>query len=337
MSLDPMPSSVPSHAPDLATEAPLGPGPRIAIVGLGPMGIALGRALAAVRTNFTVVGHDPEPARVSRAKAAGAFDRLDWNLVRTVEDADLIFLAEPLDEALATLEAIAPHLKAGALVTDTAPVKAPVMAAARALPEGIAFIGGHPVVDPSAAAEDPAVFGGAAYCLMPAASAGERALGVLSSFVRAIGAEPYFIDVEEHDALMVGCDALPGLVADALLRVVAGSPSSDDLRRLAGPALRALVATPVGVPHLADVGRAAAIVWLDQLLADLSAVRGALAAEDAEAGAALAAEAAAARERWRAERAEPLAMAAHEALEQRSGMRDMLFGRLGRRRPRGTD
>jgi len=316
--------------PELA-EA-LGPGPRVAIVGLGPMGIALGRALAAVRTSYRVVGHDPLPERAGAAKASGAFDRLDWNLVRTVERADLVFLAEPLDDALATLAAIGPHLKAGALVTDTAAIKVPMMAAARALPAGIAFIGGHPVVDPVAAAADPAVFGGAAYCLMPAPSAGEQTLRVLGDFVRAIGAEPFYIDPEEHDALMVGSNVLPGLVADALLRVVAGSPSADDLRRLAGPSLHALAAATPPDAGLAETARSAALVWLDQLLADLSELRDALADEPPEARSALAERAAAARGRWLAAREDPLARSARAALDQRSGIRDVLFGRLGRRR-----
>lgn len=317
-------------------DAPLDPaptpgsGPRIAIVGLGDMGIALGRALAAVRTNYAVVGHDPDPERVAAARATGAFDRLDWNLVRAVEGADLVFLTEPAADALATLAAIAPHLQSGALVTDTAAVKGPILAAARELPTGVAFIGGHPIVDAATAAADPAAFHGATYCLIPAPGAGEAPLRVLGDFVRAIGAEPYYIDGAEHDALLAGCTVLPGLVADALLRVVAGSPSADDLRRLSGTALQRLATLDPPDPTAVDAAQGAAIAWLDQLAADLAAVRDALASGSAEARSALDDRAAAARARWLSDRADPLGSTVREALEQRSGIRDLFFGRLGR-------
>ena len=64
----------------------------ITIVGLGPVGLALARALAAVRTNYRILGHDRDGDLARAASRLDAFDKIDWNLVHAVEPADLVFL-----------------------------------------------------------------------------------------------------------------------------------------------------------------------------------------------------------------------------------------------------
>lgn len=337
-------------------------GPVIAIVGLGPMGLALGRALAAVRTNYRLVGHDRSAARARAAAAEPAFDKIDWNLVHAVEGADLVLLAEPVQELTGTMADIAAHLKDGALVMDTAAVKGPVLAAAAdALPARVSFIGGHPVVDaaaladadapaaaPAAADEDAAPpshasrgpFQGAVFCLVPLPSAGQDAMRVAGQLVEAIGAEPYFIDAGEHDALVAGVEALPGLLGASLLRVVAGSPSSRDLQRLAGPAFQALAGLPptAAAEALAASGRADLLLpWLDAAIGDLSALRRSLAEGDDEALNGLAARGAEARAQWWKEDESSRSAAFREMDESRGTIRQMLFGRLGQRRHRAEE
>ncbi len=97
----------------------------ITVIGLGDLGLALGRALRALRTSYRVLGHDREPERGRAAMAAGAIDRAVWTLPAAVEEADLVFLCEPVDQTLETLTWIAPHLKPEAMVTDTAPFRYP--------------------------------------------------------------------------------------------------------------------------------------------------------------------------------------------------------------------
>ena len=118
----------------------------VSIVGLGRMGRALGLALQPVKTGFQVWGHDRDHERAKAAAKAKAVDKTSWNLIEVVEEADLIFLTEPLDQLGETLEAIAPHVRAGSLITDTAGTKTAVMVLAeRFVPDGVSFIGGHPI------------------------------------------------------------------------------------------------------------------------------------------------------------------------------------------------
>jgi prephenate dehydrogenase len=305
----------------------------IAIVGLGATGIAVGRALARVRSNFQLVGHDPDPDRVKAALAAGAVDNGSWNLANTVTDADLVILAEPTSRVVATLGFIAPHVPAGALVTDTASRKAPVLAAAREkLPPGVSFVGGHLV--PPAAPPEAQPLAGATWCLMPLPTASEEAVRVLVNLVGAVGAVPLFIDADEHDALLAGAQDVPALMLSALLAQLAASPSMRDLSRLVSPALVAASAAEGSPAERRDdllANAQAVTIWLDQVHAVLAAYRRALGTRDGAALEALLLEADRARLSLSAPPNDDARAEAHEELKNRQPMRDFLFGR--RREP----
>lgn len=268
--------------------------PVIAVIGLGPVGLAVGTALARIRTDYRLVGHDRDHDRVKAALAAGAIDEGRWNLVAAVEDADLVFVAEPLAEAVETIGRIAPHVRAGALVTDTAPLMRPLLEAARALPAGVSFVSGHPVFG-GAAAADGGPFVGVTYCVVPAAGADEAAVRVLVDLIGAIGAEPYFIDAAEHDALAAAIDQLPHVAGAAMARLLGRSPSAADLARLVPPAMRATWFAggreSADAAAAARVDAAATLAWLDGLIRELAEARDRLAAGDADALAAWLAEA----------------------------------------------
>lgn len=255
--------------------------PVITVIGLGPVGLAIGQALTRIRTDYRLVGHDRDHDRVKAALAAGAIDEGRWNLVAAVEDADLVFITEPVALAVETIGRIAPHVRPGALVTDTAPVMRPLLEAAKALPEGVSFVSGHPVLG-GAIQTDAGPFVGVTYGIVPAANADAAAVRVLVDLIGAIGAEPYFIDAAEHDALAAAVDQLPHLAGAALARVLGRSPSAADLARLMPPAMRATWFAAgresADAAAAAGVDPAATLAWLDGLLRELTEARARIAA-----------------------------------------------------------
>lgn len=312
------------------TGVPAGRAPVIAIIGLGPLGRALGLALQGVKTRFELVGHDRDPARTRAALEAGAVDRGGWNLIAVASSADLVFVTEPLDELAETLALIGPELRPGTLVTDTASAKVEVLRLAEALlPAGTSFVGGHPVLRRSPAAAEGNLFDGASYCLSPLPSATDEAVRVLGNLVSAIGARPYFIDAAEHDALVAAVGHLPALVSAAVLAALEESPSIADLRRLAGPAfLEAVVLgdlDPEALRAEAAANAEALVRWLDPVVARLLEVRAALASGELGPLAEVLARAEAARAAWEYPTDEVPAPG-FEALEGRSRLREMLFG-----------
>jgi len=334
-----------SRSTDQAGRAPV-----ISIIGLEDLGLAIGHALQRVKTRYAIHGHDREPGRVRAALDAGAIDRGSWSLVDVTEAADLVFLTEPLDDACATLETIAPYARPGTLVTDTAGAKGRIMAlAARVVPDGVSFIGGHPIPRrlgpaPGALNAPPGAVAlsleGATYCLSPLPSADDAAVRVLADLVVHIGAEPFFIDPAEHDALAAAVDELPRALAAALMRAVDRSPSARDLARMAGPAFDAWVAP------LSAAGRSSAsappsdvpahlVRWLDQVTADLRAMRDALDRGDGEVAGRWWAEAEESRARWRSSETPAATADAFDEAGRQSVWRQLLFGRRDYRPPRG--
>ena len=288
------------------------PAPIISLVGLNETARALGLALQRVKTRYQILGHDREASRVRKAQTVGAIDKGTWNLIRCVEDADLIVLSEPVDQLCATLETIVPHLKPGVLVTDTAPLKAPVMQVARqCMPEGCSFIGGHPILknlvelndlsateimddegegeddlarsfDKNALGNQP--FENATYCLTPLSSASEEAIRVLRNLIAAIGAKVLYIDAEEHDALVTGSNLLPRLADLAILQAMAGSASARDLQKLSSAEFLASIdmseSQLAALRTIAERDRAGLQIWITQLERELSEIKAALESEE---------------------------------------------------------
>ena len=92
---------------------------KIAIIGCGWLGSALGFALKTAFRDAEIIGHDKDPDAAKKAEQIKAVDKTNWNLPATCEDASLIFLAIPSDEVTLTLQAIGKYLAEGTTVIDT--------------------------------------------------------------------------------------------------------------------------------------------------------------------------------------------------------------------------
>lgn len=214
---------------------------QITIVGLGFIGGSIGLALRQSGRDMLVVGHDREPSRSRQARGMGAIDRAEWNLIRACEGADIVVLALPPEGVRDTLRAVSADVKPLCLVTDTATVKGAVVRwAEELLPPEVAFVGGDPVVHCPGQGLDEAradLFQDRLYCLTPGAKVPPVAVQQAAGLVRLLGAEPYFVDADEHDGLRAAVEHLPMLLTALLLREVASSPAPREMRRLTGQLL----------------------------------------------------------------------------------------------------
>lgn len=210
---------------------------RIAIVGLGQIGGSLGLALRRSNAALEIVGHDKDPSAAAKAKRRGAVDRTSWNLISTVEAADIIVLALPLPAIRETLQAIASDLKPGVVITDTASSKAAVVAWAETLlPDSVSFVGGDPLVKSKdqGARFDAGLFAGRDYCLVPTSRTDPQAVELIANLISLVGAKPYFLDAAEHDSLTTAVTHLPALLATALLQVTTEDAAWREMARMAG-------------------------------------------------------------------------------------------------------
>jgi prephenate dehydrogenase len=280
---------------------------------LGFIGGSIGLALHQAEGDIEVVGHDRERSAATQARKIGAVDKTDWNLISACEDADLIVMATPVGAIQDTLKVIAPYLKAGCLITDTATSKVQVVKwAEEILPEGVHFVGGDPVVgDGGGAGIDAAradLFSRAIYCLTPAASAAPDAVRLASDFVSVLGAVPYFLDPQEHDGLMAGVDHLPFVLSAALLGITTESATWREMRKLAGGVFEGATgfasADPMAYRDACLVNSENIVRWIDAYSGRLAELRETILARDSEKLGQVFEDVLIARQRWLKARAE---------------------------------
>lgn len=257
----------------------------VTIVGMGRVGVSIARALKASPAGLTVVGHDRARQLAQDAKEKlGAIDRVEWNLVSAAAVADILVLAVPLSELENTLLVIGEEVQPHTLVLDLAPLKAQSLRwADRHLKQGH-YVGVVPVLsaaylddgrdDPEAATAD--LFRNSIFCLLPSAKADPQAVDTAVNFGRLLGASPYFLDPLEYDSLAQGVETLPGLAAAALFAAVQKSTGWRDMLRFADTSFAVATQPLVRGTDLTSMAlndKAAALRWLDALLAELTTLR----------------------------------------------------------------
>ncbi len=256
---------------------------RIAICGLGYIGGSIGMGLRAAKLKDTeIVGFDDwRPARNAAGKQ-DAVDTVVGNPREAVDGAGLVVLATPPAATSELMEEIAPYLGRGAVVTDTAASKVQIGAwAQQHLPNGVSFVGGHPMAgDASAFGIDnasPDLFRGKRWFLSPSSTSSESAVKSVLGMVRELGAVPHFLDAEEHDYVMAGVSHLPLIVSSTLFTMLRGSDGWPDFGRAAGDTFRAMTAYNSGDPsmttEIAVTNRDQVKHWIDRLVLELDRVR----------------------------------------------------------------
>jgi prephenate dehydrogenase len=194
---------------------------RVAILGTGLIGASVGLALKVARPQVQIIGYDASGENLRRAQSIKAIDRRG-SLRDALPDAELVIISTPVGAMKALFEEIAPLLPVEALVMDTGSTKATVLQwAADLLPNGVRFVGGHPMAGKTESGPDAAdakLFQGAVWCLAPLPTATRDAIDEAVKLVDMLGASPYFLDPSEHDGLVASVSHLPYLMSVALIR-----------------------------------------------------------------------------------------------------------------------
>jgi len=261
---------------------------RIAILGMGPVGMSIGLGLRRTGLQKTeIVGTDGDRRRLSKASRMEAVDRTASSLKSAVAGAGLVVLDVPLSDTGEVLEAVGQSLDRGCVVTDTGAVKSPVFKMAEVcLPDWASFVGGHPLPSrPLRVQEDadPSAFEGTDYCVVPAKNAGPEAVRTVVGMVEALGARPFFLNPSEHDAWVAAVTNLPALVSRVLINTTTSSASWRDMSRLAASEFADVSRPSSYDPEDAAAdclaNRDALLHWIDRFVDEMSTFREKLNAE----------------------------------------------------------
>lgn len=117
---------------------------RILVVGLGLIGGSLALALQGFE-DYEVVGAVRSQSTYDKATARRVADRLTFDPAAELPGADVVVLCQDPAGIIGFLQDNRDRFKPGALVWDVCGVKTSIMEAAECLPEGVDFIGCHPM------------------------------------------------------------------------------------------------------------------------------------------------------------------------------------------------
>ncbi len=197
---------------------------KLAVVGVGLIGGSLALALKEAGAVGHVVGIGRGLSNLETALRLGLIDSFTQNLVEGVVDADVVFLATPVQALGAVAAQAMPYLKPGAIITDGGSVKQAVIDAIEPhLREDIQFVPGHPIAgteNSGAEAAFASLYRQRRCILTPTARTSKAALERMSRMWQLVGSQVVVMDVDKHDRVLAAISHLPHMVAYALVNAV---------------------------------------------------------------------------------------------------------------------
>ncbi|MBM3239101.1 prephenate dehydrogenase [Candidatus Poribacteria bacterium] len=207
----------------------------ITILGVGLIGGSLGLALKKHKFSGTIMGLGRRLSTLEIALEKGAVDRITLDFAEAIESADIVVISTPVELIAPMAEQVAKYAQDGCIITDVGSVKRmPISSIESFLPENVHFVGAHPMAGSeksSVVAARADLFENALCILTPTEKTDPKALKMIESLWRNVGANVTVMSPTEHDFLIAAASHLPHLTACLLAQTVG------DIRNRAGNAL----------------------------------------------------------------------------------------------------
>ena len=196
------------------------PGDHLSILGLGLLGGSAALAARRRPNPWHLTGYDPDAGATDAALRSGTIAAAAPTPAAAVATADFVLLAAPVGQIVKLLAEIAPHLPAGAAVTDVGSTKRSICAAGETAMPG-RFVGSHPMAGGErqglgAARSD--LFDGALCILTPPSDVDPSLVGRIAGFWRSLGSTTLTLTAADHDRRVAAASHLPHAAAAALAR-----------------------------------------------------------------------------------------------------------------------
>ena len=190
---------------------------RIALIGIGLIGSSIAHDIKRLGLANEVVISTRSAQTLKRAEELKLGDRYVRSAAEAVDGADLVIVSVPVGASASVASEIAPHLKAGAIVTDVGSTKASVIAQMQPhMPPQVHFIPGHPLAGTEKSGPD-AGFAGlfrGRWCIFtPLPDTDAAALAKLRRFWETLGSRVDEMDPEHHDKVLAIVSHLPHIIA----------------------------------------------------------------------------------------------------------------------------
>ena len=191
----------------------------IVIAGLGLIGGSMAKALRGFG-DFDIIGVDVSQPTLRYALENGIIDLAEEDPVKALAAGDLVFLCLHPEGIVDFMARHRDHFKPGAMVTDVCGVKGAILEGAKALPESVSFLGGHPMAGTEFSGIQHALvnmFHGAHYILTPNHQTSPEHLSLMRRVAAYIGcANVVETTPEQHDAIIAYTSQMMHIIAVAV-------------------------------------------------------------------------------------------------------------------------
>ena len=175
------------------------------------------------------------------------------SLEDAVKNSEIIFLCTPVDTIIPILKIIAPHLKAGAIVTDVGSVKESICCQADQISKNAKFffIGSHPMAGSEKSGMEHAsekLLKKATCIMTPSKETNLKALEEINQLWSKFDMNPVHMSPKDHDSLIAKISHLPHIASSILAASLDNIPTKQF--KYAGGGLRDTTRVAGGSPAL---------------------------------------------------------------------------------------
>jgi prephenate dehydrogenase len=252
---------------------------------MGLLGSSVSLSAKRELTRSQIVGYSHRDSTRKKARQYDVADEIADSLEQAVDAADMVILATPIQTFESYFKEMAPHLKAGCIVTDVGSTKTlPHRWANKHLPKEVCYVGSHPIAGSEKRGVEYArddLLENARCILTKVRGTQSTALETAKEFWAKLGCNVEFMSPTNHDRIFGMVSHLPHITAAALVNsvtvsniVFSGRGFIDTTRVASGPSN---VWTDILMTNQ-DI----CVEGIEKLIGRLKAVQDAIAAGDAK-------------------------------------------------------
>ncbi len=261
----------------------------VGIAGIGLIGGSLAKDLRTFGLAQRIVGWNRTAMHAERAQELGLVDDILPSLEALAEASDLLVLAMPVDILVQKLPALLDAAKPGQIIIDVGSTKLALANAVAGHPKRSQFVACHPMAGteksgPEAALDN--LFRNRFTLIIDPEASAPEAVEKVRTMWATVGAVLATLSAEEHDRTAALLSHMPHVLAYALARTIKEAERNQALNaRFAGGGLASMTRiahSPISMwQPIFQQNKAPLLEAIDTFMAQLSAFRAVIAADDA--------------------------------------------------------
>ena len=190
---------------------------KITIIGMGLIGSSIARNVQEKKLAKTLVAADLNEDVCKKVIELGIGNYVTDDLAKSVEGSDIVVLCVPVGAMGDVCKVIAPHMKEGAVITDTGSVKMAIIDAVQPFCQGyVEFVPAHPIAGTEFSGPESGfaeLFEGRWCILTPLPENSIKAVEKVTKLWEGCGSVVEIMDAKHHDLVLGITSHLPHLIA----------------------------------------------------------------------------------------------------------------------------